>query len=220
MIGMPTGTCDYRFQLSGKKDHYFLRGRNWNITSEQLQDAIKKVVYNLPEFGISDVGGADTDGKYRPKKSAPDDLITFKYGERFVPGRPLRNSIQEFDAEVSLSLTSLHIPPLPIPATPLQDPTTNTSPPSQWFIPTDPHPSKGQNMRIDLEVEFERMLSTFPKYSDRRRVGITCTKLPDDNDSPWHPFVQAGDLGWQNATGGTSLVDRILNGEPPETLAE
>jgi hypothetical protein len=114
MIGMPTFTCYFRFQLNGKKDHYYLRGRNWNITGEQLEDAVKKVVYNTPEWGISTKGGADKDGKFKPGKNATEDTIIFKYSDVYVKdeGNPVKG-VQEFAAEVSLSFPLLSLSPSP-----------------------------------------------------------------------------------------------------------
>ena len=113
MIGMPTFFCTYRFQLNGKRDHYYLRGRNWNITGEQLETAVNKVVYNTPEWGVSPKGGADKDGKYKPGKNTTQDTITFKYSDTYVKDEtnPVKG-VQEFAAEVSLSpkILSLHFP--------------------------------------------------------------------------------------------------------------
>ena len=103
MVGMPTWMCNFRFQLSGKKDHYFLRGRNWNITGEEIESAVKKVVYNTPEWGAMPAGGADVDGKYLPGKETPEDTITFKYSDALVPDLTTGDEIQEFAAEVSLA---------------------------------------------------------------------------------------------------------------------
>jgi hypothetical protein len=103
MVGIPTFFCNYRYQLSGNKDHYFLRGRNWNITGEQLENAVKKVVYNTAEWGASPVGGADKDGKYSPGINTPDDTVTFKYSDSQVPDAVTPGGVQEFAAEVSLS---------------------------------------------------------------------------------------------------------------------
>jgi hypothetical protein len=103
MVGIPTFFCNYRYQLSGNKDHYFLRGRNWNITGEQLENAVKKVVYNTAEWGASPVGGADKDGKYSPGINTPDDTVTFKYSDSHVPDGITPGGVQEFAAEVSLS---------------------------------------------------------------------------------------------------------------------
>jgi hypothetical protein len=103
MVGIPTFFCNYRYQLSGNKDHYFLRGRNWNITGEQLENAVKKVVYNTAEWGASPVGGADKDGKYPPGVNTPDDTVTFKYSDSQVPDGVTPGGVQEFAAEVSLS---------------------------------------------------------------------------------------------------------------------
>jgi hypothetical protein len=103
MVGIPTFFCNYRYQLSGNKDHYFLRGRNWNITGEQLENAVKKVVYNTAEWGASPVGGADKDGKYSPGINTPDDTVTFKYSDSQVPDGVTPGGVQEFAAEVSLS---------------------------------------------------------------------------------------------------------------------
>lgn len=111
MIGQPTFFCNYRFQLSGRKDHYFLRGRNWNITGEQLEDAVQKVVYNTAEWGASPVGGADKDGEYLPGWRVDEDTISFKYSDTYVPDGINPGGIQEFAAEVSLSFF-LFIPPL------------------------------------------------------------------------------------------------------------
>lgn len=105
MIGMPTGTCYYRFQLSGKRDHYFVRGRNWNITVDQLEAAVKKVVYEKPKWGESDVHG-----NYGPKKNNPDDLITFRFKEEYG-----QDSVHEFDAEVSCSFLFFSLPFLSFP---------------------------------------------------------------------------------------------------------
>jgi hypothetical protein len=101
MIGQPTFLCTYRFQLSGRKDHYFLTGRNWNITGEQLEDAVKKVVYNAAEWGASHAGGADKDGNYLPGGRAKEDTISFKYSDTYVPDAINPGGIQEFAAEVS-----------------------------------------------------------------------------------------------------------------------
>jgi hypothetical protein len=113
MIGMPTFFCTYRFQLNGKRDHYYLRGRNWNITGEQLETAVNKVVYNTPEWGVSPKGGADKDGKYKPGKNTTQDTITLKYSDTCVKDEtnPVKG-VQEFAAEVSLSpkILSLHFP--------------------------------------------------------------------------------------------------------------
>jgi hypothetical protein len=179
MIGMPTFTCFFRFQLNGKKDHYFLRGRNWNITGEQLEDAVKKVVYNTPEWGISTKGGTDKDGKFKPGKSATEDTITFKYSDVYVKDErnPVRG-VQEFDAEVGLFSSSI----------PLKQHLTFFI--SQWYIPAEP-----LTMARDLEVEFERMLVDRPMYTARRLVGVRCPKMRDDEDSPWHPPVQVSDIG-------------------------
>lgn len=65
---------------------------------------------------------------------------------------------------------------------------------SQWFIPNEP-----KSMTRDLEVEFERMLVNRPMYTAARTLGIWCGRTPDDEDSPWHPVVQASDIGG-NAT--------------------
>ena len=65
----------------------------------------------------------------------------------------------------------------------------------QWYIPTTP-----VRMVRDLEVEFERMLVNRPMYTARRTVGIHCDKMKDDEDSSWHPLVQASDIGGFNAT--------------------
>jgi hypothetical protein len=179
MIGMPTFSCYFRFQLNGKKDHYFLRGRNWNITGEQLENAVKKVVYNTPEWGISTKGGADKDGKFKPGKNATEDTITFKYSDVYVKDErnPVRG-VQEFDAEVGLFSSSI----------PLKQHLTFFI--SQWYIPAEP-----LTMARDLEVEFERMLVDRPMYTARRLVGVRCPKMRDDEDSPWHPPVQVSDIG-------------------------
>jgi len=104
MIGMPTYFCNYRFQLSGKEDHYFLRGRNWNITGKQLEEAVTKVVFNTPEWGISPKGGPDKDGKFKPGNNSTRDTIAFKYSETYVKDENNTvKGVQEFAAEVSCS---------------------------------------------------------------------------------------------------------------------
>lgn len=115
MVGQPTWFCNYRYRHSHQKDHYTLRGRNWNVTGAQIEGALKKVVYNTPEWGASPfsseesngtvtklrVGGADKHGEFSPGGNVTKDTIAFRYSETFVADGVTPNGVQEFSAEVS-----------------------------------------------------------------------------------------------------------------------
>lgn len=121
MAGQPTWFCNYRYRHSHQKDHYTLRGRNWNVTDAQIEGTLKKVVYNTPEWGASPfsseesngtvtklrVGGADKHGEFSPGGNVTKDTVAFRYSETFVADGVTPNGVQEFSAEVSSFLDFL-----------------------------------------------------------------------------------------------------------------
>jgi hypothetical protein len=44
-------------------------------------------------------------------------------------------------------------------------------------------------------------------YTAHRTVGIHCSKMKDDEDSPWHPPVQVSDIGR-----GLNTTAEVLSG--------